>query len=87
MKAATLATAIQRDGWLYSGPFARRPREGWTTWGNEIALAPTGSSCVSESHAASPRDAAPSMQDRGSRGTDDSNNWRCRLCGHKERCW
>jgi hypothetical protein len=22
-----------------------------------------------------------------SRMTDDSNNWRCRLCGHRERCW
>jgi hypothetical protein len=21
------------------------------------------------------------------RMTDDQNNWRCRLCGHKERCW
>ena len=21
------------------------------------------------------------------RMTDDSNNWRCRLCGHRERCW
>jgi hypothetical protein len=21
------------------------------------------------------------------RFTDDPNNWRCRLCGHRERCW
>jgi len=21
------------------------------------------------------------------RMTDDPNNWRCRLCGHRERCW
>jgi hypothetical protein len=21
------------------------------------------------------------------RFTTDPNNWRCRLCGHRERCW